>query len=78
MTNLKANKFLRPFRGKASESWKQFRDKFAVIAEILGWDSETKKMNNFPLFLDGDAFPRSWLCYLLCAGGVVKERIGEI
>ena len=68
MTNLKVDNFLRPFRGKTGESLKQFWDKFAVIAEILGWDSETKKMNDFPLFLDGNAFLRSWLCYLLCAG----------
>ena len=56
MASLKVDNFLRPFRGKTGESWKEFWDKFVVLAEIQGWDSETKRMTNFPIFLDGDAF----------------------
>ena len=43
MASLKVDNFLRPFRGMAGESWKEFWDKFAVLAEIQGWDSETKR-----------------------------------
>ena len=56
MVSLKADNFLRPFHGKTSKSWKQFWDKFVVLADIQGWDTETKRMTNFHLFLDGDAF----------------------
>ena len=53
---MKVDNFLRPFHGKATESWDQFWAKYLVMAEIQRWDDEPKRMKNFPLFLDGDAF----------------------
>ncbi len=49
---MKVDNFLRPFRAKTGERWQLFWDKFVVLAEIQGWDSEEKKMKKFPLFLD--------------------------
>ena len=53
---MKIDNFLTPFRRKATESWDQFWAKYLVMVEIQGWDDEPKRMKNFPLFLDGDAF----------------------
>ena len=33
-----------------------FWDKFMVLAAVQKWDSDEKKMDHLPLFLDGDAF----------------------
>ena len=56
MASMKVDNFLRPFCGKASKSLEKFWAKYLVMADIQGWDDEMKRMKNFPLFLDGDAF----------------------
>ena len=48
MATIKVDNCLRPFRGKATESWDQFWAKYLVMAEIQGWDDEPKRMKNFP------------------------------
>ena len=53
---MKVDGFVKAFRGKSNESWQQFWQKFLVLAEIQGWDSEDKRMKHFPLFLADDAF----------------------
>ena len=55
MASLKVDSFVMPFRGKAGESWQLFWEKFQVLADVQGWDTEEKVMKNFPLFLDSDA-----------------------
>ena len=55
MASMKMDNFLKPFRGK-DESWDPLWEKFQVLADIQGWDTEVKIMKHLPLFLDGDAF----------------------
>lgn len=54
--SLKLDSYLRPFRGKEGEAFDSFWEKFEVLANLQKWDTDAKKMANFPLFLDGDAF----------------------
>ena len=55
MASLKVDNFVRAYRGKGDD-WEHFWGKFSVLAKIQGWDTAEKRMKNFPLFLDGDAF----------------------
>eukprot|EP00117_Sycon_ciliatum_P016845 scpid54092/ scgid16091/ len=55
MASMKVDNFVKPFGGRAGQSWEQFWEKFLVLANFQGWDSEEKPMKNFPLFLDGVA-----------------------
>ena len=56
MLNSKAEGYLRPFRGRPGDDFNTFWAKFGVLAGINGWDTDTKKAKQLPLFLDGDAF----------------------
>ena len=53
--SLKFDNFLQPFRGNGDD-FGRFWDKFLVLANIQGWDTDDKKVKNFPLFLTDDAF----------------------
>eukprot|EP00117_Sycon_ciliatum_P035652 scpid56123/ scgid26977/ len=55
MASMKVDNFVKPFGGRAGQSWQQFWGKFLVLVNIQGWDSEEKLMKSFPLFLDGVA-----------------------
>ncbi|XP_065182544.1 uncharacterized protein LOC135813373 [Sycon ciliatum] len=53
--SLKADNYLRAFRGKG-EDFGTWWLKFLALADISGWDDDAKKTKYIPLFLDGDAF----------------------
>ena len=53
--SFKVDRFVRQFRGRG-DNFEQFWDKFMVLAAVQKWDSDEKKMDHLPLFLDGDAF----------------------
>ena len=52
---MKVGNFLRQFRGNGDD-FEAFWEKFLVLARLQKWDTDEKKMNHLPLFLDGDAF----------------------
>lgn len=54
--SMNVESFVRSFWGDGADDWKSFRQKFKVLAEIQGWDTEEKRMRHFPLFLEWDAF----------------------
>ena len=53
--SFKVNGFVLQFRGRG-DNFEQFWDKFMVLAAVQKWDSDEKKMDHLPLFLDGDTF----------------------
>ena len=53
--SFKVDGFVHQFRGRG-DNFEQFWDKLMVLAAVQKWDSDEKKMDHLPLFLDGDAF----------------------
>ena len=71
----KLDGFLRPHRG-SGDDWEQLWSKFTVLAEVSGWDTESKMMARFPLFIEGPAF----LVFSKMAEGdkKKKEKVQEL
>ena len=55
MASLKLDGFLKPYSGKGDD-FTEFWEKFLVLAELSGWDTDDKKLKRLPLFLVDDAF----------------------
>ena len=52
---MRLDSFVRPFHGYADDL-NAFWSKFMVTAAIQKWDSDAKKVEKMPLFLDGKAY----------------------
>ena len=55
MAGLKVDGFMKSFGGRRDESFDDFWLKFSVLSDVNGWDTDAKRMQRLPLFLDGDA-----------------------
>ena len=55
MSSLRVDNFVRQFCGKG-DNFETFWEKFLVLANLQKWDTDVKKMQHLPLFLDGDVF----------------------
>ena len=53
--SLKLDGFVKPFKDRG-DSFEEFWEKFEVLADVAGWDTDEKKMKRLPLFFEGDAF----------------------
>lgn len=48
---------LRPYGGRENKDFDEFWVKFRALSRRKGWTSEEKRIDNFPLYLEGNAFP---------------------
>ena len=63
MSLLHVDNFVWQFRGKG-DNFETFWEKFLVLADLQKWDTDVKKMQHLPLFLDGDAFLSFGVCQM--------------
>ena len=67
--SLKLDDFVKPCKGRG-DSFEEFWEKFEVLADVAGWDTDEKKMKRLPLFFEG-------LSCLLQDGGKRQGRQGR-
>ena len=65
--SVKLDNYVRPFRGKGDD-FDMFWAKFLALCRLQKLDTDAKKLELFPLFVEGDAFQGLCRCLLRISG----------